>query len=227
MTVPPSLDALRAGLASASDAARVVADRPGRGGRSAAVLILLWGDATAAPTASVDGLSLVTIEKSPHLRSHAGQIAFPGGAIEPEDASPIAAALREAREEVGIEESTVDVLGTLPAAHVVASGFDVASVVGWWRHPVPLRPVDLHEVAAVHAPLVTQLADPANRRTSVHPSGHRGPAFVVDDLFIWGFTGHLLDGLLRLAGWEEPWDRSLTTEIPDRFLHGRRWQDRY
>ena len=221
MSIPPSLDALRAGLASASDAARVVADRPGRGGRSAAVLILLSGGPASG------GLSLVTIEKSPHLRSHAGQIAFPGGAIEPEDAGPIAAALREAREEVGIEESSVEVLGTLPAAHVVASGFDVASVVGWWRRPVPLVPVDLHEVASVQAPLVSQLVDPANRRTSVHPSGHRGPAFVVDDLFIWGFTGHLLDGLLRLAGWEEPWDRSLTTEIPDRFLHGRRWQDRY
>lgn len=226
MSIPPSLDALRAGLASAPATARVVADRPGRGGRSAAVLILLSG-APAAEAGSIEGLSLVTIEKSPHLRSHAGQIAFPGGAIEPDDASPVAAALREAREEVGVEESSVEVLGMLPAAHVVASGFDVASVVGWWRRPVPLRPVDLHEVAAVHVPLVSRLVDPANRRTSVHPSGHRGPAFVLDDLFIWGFTGHLLDGLLRLAGWEEPWDRSLTTEIPDRFLHGRRWQDRY
>ena len=51
------------------------------------------------------------------------------------------------------------------------------------------------------------------------PMGHRGPAFAVEDLFIWGFTGHLLDGLIALAGWEQPWDTRRTELVPERFLH--------
>jgi 8-oxo-dGTP pyrophosphatase MutT (NUDIX family) len=225
--VPVGLDRLRAGLASPDATARAVAARPGRGGRPAAGLILLWSDADAAASeVAVDGptagLRLVAIEKTDHLRKHAGQIAFPGGAVEPLDASMVDAALREANEEVGLYRCSVDVLGTLPPAHVAASGFDVASVVGWWRRPVPLGPVDLEEVADVHQLSVPCLVDPANRVTAVHPSGHAGPAFLVGDLFVWGFTGHLIDALLDLAGWAQPWDAGRLREIPPRFLRGRR-----
>ena len=69
---------------------------------------------------------------------------------------------------------------------------------------------------------VPLLVDAASRWMAVHPSGYTGPAFVVGDLFIWGFTAHLLDGLLDLAGWTQVWDRDRTAEIPARFLHGRR-----
>ena len=167
------------------------------------------------------GFDLVLIEKRADLRSHAGQIAFPGGAIESVDVDPVAAALREANEEVGVDPAAVTVLGVLPAAHIVRSGFDVTSIVGWWGDPVALAPVDLGEVAAVHQVPVATLLDPANRSTWVHPRGFSGPAFVLDDLFVWGFTAYLLDGMFDLLGWTLPWDTARTTEIPLRFLSER------
>lgn len=243
--VPASLDRLRAGLAS-PEAAAVLAARPPFGTLSrAAVLALLWSDAEAespsnmvegsGPTTNhnppvsgagssrgrpTDGLRVVAIEKTAHLRRHAGQVAFPGGRIEAGE-TPQQAALREASEEVGIEPATVEMLGELPPASVMASGFDVHSVVGWWRRPAQLHPVDLGEVAAVHQLAVSDLVNPENRATWIHPSGHTGPVFLVDDLFVWGLTGYLLSGLLDLAGWTEPWDATRQLEIPERFFRGR------
>lgn len=188
--------------------------REPRGTRRAAVLILLsrGGD---------DGYEVVLIEKRADLRSHAGQVAFPGGSIESIDVDPVAAALREADEEVGVSPDAVEVLGVLPAAHIPRSGFDVTSVVGWWGNPVPLAPVDLQEVAAVHQVRVAHLLDPANRSTWVLPGGFSGPAFAVGELYVWGFTAYLLDGMFDLLGWTLPWDASRTTEIPPRFFSER------
>ncbi|HQA30956.1 MAG TPA: CoA pyrophosphatase [Propioniciclava tarda] len=198
--------------------------------RRASVLALLWQDASCpTPASSTEstsgleppgGLRVVLIEKSTHLRNHAGQVAFPGGRIEPEE-SPVQAALREASEEVGIEASGVEVLGELPPASVMASGFDVHTIVAWWTRPVALRPVDVGEVAAVHQVAVADLLDPANRATWVLGQTHSGPVFCVGDLFIWGLTGHLLSGLFELAGWTRPWDASRCLEIPPRFFRGR------
>jgi 8-oxo-dGTP pyrophosphatase MutT (NUDIX family) len=187
--------------------------RAPRGKRRAAVLILLGPGA--------DGYDLVLIEKRADLRSHAGQIAFPGGSIEAADADPVAAALREANEEVGVDPATVTVLGVLPTAHIARSGFDVTSVVGWWGDPVALAPVDVGEVAAVHQVGVATLLAPANRSTWVHPRGFSGPAFLLGDLYVWGFTAYLLDGMFDLLGWTLPWDTERTTEIPARFLSER------
>ncbi len=196
------------------DALRFISGaRAPQGKRAAAVLILLGGEAP--------NYDVVLVEKRADLRSHAGQIAFPGGSMEPGDQDPIATALREADEEVGIVPASVEVLGTLPAAHIPRSGFDVTSVVGWWRDPVRLRPVDVGEIAAVHQVAVSRLLDPASRSTWVHPRGFRGPAFTFDDLYVWGFTAYLLDGLFELLGWTESWDASRTTQIPSRFLSER------
>ena len=212
---PSALDALVAELARPGGGERVVRGRPGRDGRKAAVMILFSG----AADAPADELSVVIIEKSARLRSHAGQCAFPGGGVEPQDASSEAAAFREAAEEVGLRAETVELLGVLPAAHVAVTGYDVVPVVGWWRAPHPLRIVDAIEVGAIHQIRLGDLIDPADRLTWRLPMGHRGPAFVVDDLFIWGFTGHLLDGLIALAGWEQPWDARRTELVPERFWH--------
>ena len=212
---PACLDRLVAALAEPGGGEGVVRGRPPRDGRKAAVLICFFGAAGAAP----DDLRLIIIEKSARLRSHAGQCAFPGGGVEPADASSVAAAFREAHEEVDLHADTVDLLGILPAAHVAATGYDVTPVVAWWHAPHPLAIGDAIEVAAIHEVRVGALIDPANRLTWRLPMGHRGPGFLVGELFIWGFTAALLDGLITLAGWERPWDARRTELVPERFWH--------
>lgn len=211
--VPPELLAAGEGFARADALEFIKGARTPQGTRRAAVLILLGHGAA--------GYDLVLVEKRADLRSHAGQIAFPGGGIESVDVDPVAAALREANEEVGVDPATVTVLGVLPAAHIPRSGFDVTSVVGWWGDPVALAPVDIGEIAAVHQVAVATLLNPANRSTWVHPGGFSGPAFVLGDLYVWGFTAYLLDGMFDLLGWTLPWDAARTSEIPPRFLSQR------
>ena len=206
------LEPLRSALAGPEAVARV-ATRHAGGGRPAAVLLALadrGGDT-----------EVVLVEKHARLRSHAGQVAFPGGAMEPSDASMIAAALREADEEVGLQPSEVEVLGVLPAAYLRASDFDVTTVVARWANPRPLAPVDVVEIAAVHSVALDVLLDPANRLTWSLPNGFSGPAFVVGELFVWGFTAYLLDGLFELAGWTLPWDAGRLSDVPERFLQTR------
>ena len=178
---------------------------PPGGGRDSAVLVLFGEGA--------DGPDVLLIERARTLRSHAGQPAFPGGAQDPEDDGPVAAALREAREEVGLDPASVDVLGVLPPLFLPPSGFVVHPVVGWWRDPHAVAVVDVGEVAAVERVPLAELVDPRNRLQVVHPSGYTGPAFEVRSLLVWGFTAGLLDGILRLAGWEQPWDRGRTQEL--------------
>lgn len=171
---------------------------PAEGGRDSAVLVL-FGDGP-------DGPDLLLIERASTMRSHAGQPAFPGGAQDPEDDGPVAAALREAQEEVGLDPSSVDVLGTLPALWLPPSGFVVHPVVGWWKQPHPVEVVDVAEVAAVVRVPLSELVDRANRFRVGHPSGIIGPAFEVRGMVVWGFTAGLIAGILRLGGWEQPWD---------------------
>lgn len=185
---------------------------PAAGGRPSAVLVL-FADGEHGP-------DLLLIQRSAVLRNHAGQPAFPGGALDPADGAPAAgglvnAALREATEETGLDPAGVDVLGSLPELYVRRSGFRVTPVLAWWRTPSEVRPVDLAEVAAVARVPVRDLADPANRVSVRHPSGYTGPGFRVSHMLVWGFTGGVIDGLLELGGWARPWDRDRTAELPD------------
>ena len=160
---------------------------------------------------------VILTQRTETLSKHPGQVAFPGGRLDPgEDA--LTAALREANEEVGVRAEEVDVLGVLPEALVAVTGYRVTSVVGWWRTPRPLTAVDTVEVAAVHSVAVDDLVAPRNRWTWRLSPEHSGPAFRVRDLFVWGLTGDLLSGLLNVAGWEEPWDRRREAAVPQRFF---------
>ena len=174
--------------------------------RRSAVLIL-FGEGPAGP-------DVLLIERSAHLRSHAGQPAFPGGGIDPDDDGPVGAALREAEEETGLDPAGVDVLATLPELWVPPSGNVVTPVLAWWREPSDVHAADQREVAAVARVPLADLTDPANRLTISHPSGRIGPAFEVADMLVWGFTASVLDRLLAIAGWERPWDRDRVAELP-------------
>ncbi|MGW2185516.1 NUDIX hydrolase [Streptomyces sp. NPDC001667] len=178
---------------------------PDTGGRQSAVLVL-FGDGPKGP-------ELLLLERAGTLRSHAGQPSFPGGALDPEDGDPAAggpvrAALREAEEETGLDPSGVQVFGVLPRLYIPVSDFVVTPVLGWWRAPSPVGPVDEAETARVFAVPVADLADPANRATAKHPSGHTGPAFRVQGALVWGFTAGVIDRILHYSGWERPWDRA-------------------
>lgn len=183
---------------------------PSSGGRLGAVLIL-FGETAGTP-------DLLIIERAHDMRSHAGQPAFPGGGLEPEDAGPIAAALREANEETGLLTSGVDVLATLPQLWLPPSGFRVTPVLAWWREPSPVSALDPVEVASVHRVPLGDLIDPANRLVVRHPSGFQGPAFTVAGLFVWGFTGGLISSLLEASGLAQPWDHTRVEDLPEHML---------
>jgi 8-oxo-dGTP pyrophosphatase MutT (NUDIX family) len=186
--------------------------RPPAGvGRPSAILVL-FGSATPGP-GDFDP-DLLLIQRRPGLRRHGGQPAFPGGAIEPGDAGPVEAALREAAEEVGLDPSGVDVVGTAPELFISHSGFRVIPVLGWWRRPVAVGPADPGEVAAAVRIRIRDFADGANRFTVRHPSGTTGPAFRVGGMLVWGFTAALVDVLLTLGGWERPWDAGRVEDLP-------------
>lgn len=179
---------------------------PESGGRQSAVLVA-FGEGS-------DGPDLLLIERAGTLREHAGQPAFPGGAADPGDADLVATALREAVEEVGLDESGIEVFAVLPGLWLPPSGFVVVPVLGWWHTPSAVFPVDSGEVAAVARVPLSELVDPAARSRVRHPSGYVGPAFTVQGMVVWGFTAGLVDRLLALGGWERPWDRERWTELP-------------
>ena len=193
-----------------------LAQPPAHGGRASAVLVLFAEEANpAAPGAGpqANRFDLLFIQRSADLRLHAGQPAFPGGAIDAADDGPVAAALREAAEEVGVDPSGVDVVGTLPELFIPRTGFRVVPVLAWWREPGAVAPVDPAEVAAVERISVSELADPATRVMVRGPGGYLSPAFQVKGMLIWGFTAVLVDRLLALAGWERPWDTAKVIDL--------------
>ena len=174
--------------------------------RRSAVLIL-FGDGPR-------GHDVLLIEKSPHLRSHAGQPAFPGGGVDPGDDFPVGTALREAQEEAGVDPSGVRVLATLPELFLPPSNRLVVPVVGWWDDPADVLVGDPHEVASVARVPLADLADPANRFRVRHSSGYIGPAFGVAGMVVWGFTAALLDAILTAAGLDRPWDTADVRPLP-------------
>ena len=234
MPVPPSSPTHRTLSARAQLAALAEAAAAARGSdgfeafaelptpadaRPAAVLILfgvldsLPSDHDAQARAVSRDLDVLLLARATTLRSHPGQVAFPGGRLDPGDDGPVSAALREAREETGLDTAGVEVLGTLENIPLLYSQHLVTPVLAWWRHPSPIRVVDEAESAAVFRAPVADLLDPANRgSTVIRRDGQewRGPGFRVHhptgEHLVWGFTGLVLEGLFDRLGWTEPWD---------------------
>ena len=180
---------------------------PASGGRASAVLVLLGEQPETGP-------DILMLQRAATLRTHAGQPAFPGGAVDPDDDGPVGTALREANEEVGLDPATVTVLAELPRLWIPVSDFVVTPVLGWWHQPHPVHPREPAEVAHVARLPVAELVDPANRAQVRHPSGWIGPAFQVRGMLIWGFTAGVLTALLDLAGWARPWSTDRVMDLP-------------
>ena len=217
----PDRDGLPDWLHPVADAVRTItsaqlsrlAPEPPDSARPAAVL-MLFGDSAAGP-------DLLLIERAHDMRSHAGQLAFPGGATDSGDDGPAATALREAAEEVGVDPAGVDVFGALPPLWVPPSNFAVTTVLGWWREPSPVEVVDPAEVASVFRVPIAELLDPERRFVVRHRGGWLGPAFAIGtdpeeaELVLWGFTAGVVSRLFAYVGWERPWDESRVRPLPD------------
>jgi len=183
--------------------------------RDAAVLVLFSGPRTEHPAGQVpDESDLLLLVRAGTLRHHAGQAAFPGGAVDPDDAGPVHTALREANEETGIDPARLHPLATLDRMFIPPSGFHVVPVLAYSADPGPVTVVNESETAAVARVPLRTFVNPANR-LMVYRGEPRfaGPAFRLNDMLVWGFTGHVISAMLDVAGWAQPWDTQDVREL--------------
>ncbi len=146
--------------------------------------------------------TVLLTERTAHLSTHSGQVAFPGGRADPEDATPAHTALREAEEEVGLAPEFVEVLGALPT-YVTGSSFIITPVVALVRPDCVLRP-NPYEVADLFEVPLDFLLNPANHRRhvfdldGVHREWFSMPYQQGDkNHFIWGATAAMLRNFYR------------------------------
>jgi len=171
-----------------------------------------------------DGPDLLLTERSHTMRSHPGQVSFPGGAVDAGETA-VQAALREAEEETGIEPDGVEVLGQLPELYLPPSDNAVTPVVGWWRDPSEVSPTSVDEVHAVYRVPVSELRDPTHRITVRSPRhGWRTPGFLIGpdkDVILWGFTGGIVQRFLQYLGWLDDVPDAREVDLPAYMLRGR------
>ncbi|BBH17690.1 coenzyme A pyrophosphatase [Nocardioides baekrokdamisoli] len=184
--------------------------------RQSAVLMLFAEDE--------GGPYVLLTERSHTMRSHPGQVSFPGGKLDKNE-TPVEAALREAYEEIGLEPSGVDVLGALPTLWVPPSNFSVTPVIGWLAEPTSVLVKSADEVHAIHKATIKDLCDP-EWRIRVHSP--RAPGFVMPgfligedhDVILWGFTGGVIYRYFAYMGWLNDVDEAPFVELPDYMLNG-------
>jgi 8-oxo-dGTP pyrophosphatase MutT (NUDIX family) len=171
----------------------------------------LWSDPGAVDDASLrpasvlvpivareDELTVLFTRRTEHLKNHSGQVAFPGGREEPHDGSAEAAALREAREEIGLDAANVELIGRLDE-YRTRTGFRITPVVGIVRPPFMLTP-DIHEVDEIFEVPLSFLLDPANHVQQSREFEGRTARFYVMQYgrhCIWGATAGMLVAFYR------------------------------
>jgi 8-oxo-dGTP pyrophosphatase MutT (NUDIX family) len=158
--------------------------------------------AVLIPIVMRDRLTVLLTERTTHLSSHSGQIAFPGGKVDAEDADATATALREAHEEVGLDRSFIQVLGALPT-YTTGSAFVVTPVVALVHEGFEIM-ANPHEVADVFEVPLDFLVNPANhRRHTVEWAGAQREWLSMPymdgqtERFIWGATAGMIRNLYR------------------------------
>lgn len=153
------------------------------------------------------GYTVLLTQRSADLSKHAGQISFPGGRIEADDASPERAALREAEEEIGLTADFVDVIGDLDT-YEVRTGFEVFPIVGLVRAGFQIK-IDPGEVAEVFEVPLSFVLDPVNHHRQGRTFYGRTRYFYVlpfEDRYIWGATAGMLINLYEvLSGEKAAW----------------------
>ncbi|MCK0176418.1 CoA pyrophosphatase [Mycolicibacterium sp. F2034L] len=199
--VPPDI---LAAITAAKATAKVTGTR-----RDAAVLVLFSGPQDAEPDSLPDDADLLVTVRASTLRHHAGQAAFPGGATDPGDDGPVHTAFREAAEETGLDTSRVRPLATLQRMFIPPSGFHVVPVLAYSADPGPVVVVDEAETAVVARVPVRAFINPDNRLMVYRDANSRrwaGPAFLLNEMLVWGFTGQVISAILDAAGWAVPWN---------------------
>ncbi|MGE5564256.1 MAG: CoA pyrophosphatase [Bacillota bacterium] len=188
-------DRLRAALARPPAQPPLEGDLPelrAHAGKAAAVLI--------AVTDRQEPGVLLTVRRE-HMRTHAGQIAFPGGRVEP-DEEPVAAALREAHEEILLDPSAVELVGSIEPYRTV-TGYVISPVLGVVPPDLPLKPHE-HEVADLFEAPLAFLLDPANQqRRSALLQGRERHYYEIlwNGRRIWGATAAMIVNLSRRLQW--------------------------
>jgi 8-oxo-dGTP pyrophosphatase MutT (NUDIX family) len=219
--VPPEVLAM---VTAANTKAAIAGEK-----RDAAVLVLFSGPADAPPGGPPDAADLLVTVRASTLRHHAGQAAFPGGAADPGDDSPVYTALREATEETGIDTSRLQPLCTLERMFIPPSGFHVVPVLAYSQDPGPVAVVDESETAIVARVPVRAFINPENRIMVYRKENTRrfaGPAFLLNEMLVWGFTGQVISAMLDVAGWAKPWNTDDIRELDDAMVLVRH-QDSY
>lgn len=190
-----------------------------RDGREAAVLVLFSGPRHGPADGGVpDDADLLLTVRASTLRHHAGQAAFPGGASDPGDDGPVATALREAYEETGIDVARLHPLATMERTFIAPSRFHVVPVLAYSPDPGPVNVVNEAETAIVARVPVRAFINPANRLMVYRGTLTRrwaGPAFLLNQMLVWGFTGQVISAVLDVAGWAQPWDSSDVRELDE------------
>jgi 8-oxo-dGTP pyrophosphatase MutT (NUDIX family) len=187
-------------------------------GRDAAVLVLFSGPADSPNGGLPDDADLLVTVRASTLRHHAGQAAFPGGAADPGDDGPIFTAMREATEETGIDTSRLTPLATLEKMFIPPSGFHVVPVLAYSPDPGPVFVVDESETAVVARVPVRAFINPENRLMVYRKENTRrlaGPAFLLNEMLVWGFTGQVISAMLDVAGWTRPWNTEDVRELDE------------
>ncbi|MEQ6902235.1 CoA pyrophosphatase [Nocardioides sp. YIM 152588] len=194
-----------------SDLTRFLPPEGGNPRRGAVLMLLGEGD---------EGPELLLTERAHDMRSHPGQVSFPGGSIDPGE-TIVEAALREAEEEIGVDPAGVQAFATLPELWLPPSNFAVTTVIGWWHEPSPIRVASPAEVHAIHRVSLDELLAPEHRIEVRHPGGWTGPGFLIGpdkDVVLWGFTGGIVTRFFDFLGWLPAVADPPVHDLPDYML---------